>query len=145
MDKAQQEPAGVSCPLAVFIRPLIQLVQDLIFAFNGFSYTYTARALKSHMVSEPGSSEPELSFRKSTALISAQTKPLKSYPSEFRSCRRRDLKPWSIILSLKPFLSVPDGESLIGSKGGWRGVMNLKPKLLVQELVTSGYKKDEVK
>ncbi|WZZ64840.1 hypothetical protein YC2023_076210 [Brassica napus] len=59
--------------------------------------------------------------------------------------RRRDLKPWSVILSLKPFLSVPDGESLIGSKGGWRGVMNLKPKLLVQELVTSGYKKDEVK
>ncbi|WZY88495.1 hypothetical protein YC2023_045230 [Brassica napus] len=42
-------------------------------------------------------------------------------------------------------LSVPDGESLIGSKGGWRGVMNLKPKLLVQELVTSCYKKDEVK
>ncbi|WZZ03306.1 hypothetical protein YC2023_089227 [Brassica napus] len=70
-----------------------------------------ARALKSHMVSEPGSSEPELSFRKSTALISAQTKPLKTLPA----------------------------------KGGWRGVMNLKPKLLVQELITSGYKKDEAK
>ncbi|WZY88508.1 hypothetical protein YC2023_045243 [Brassica napus] len=63
------------------------------------------------MVSEPGSSEPELSFRKSTALISAQTKPLKTLPA----------------------------------KGGWRGVMNLKPKLLVQELITSGYKKDEAK
>ncbi|WZZ03283.1 hypothetical protein YC2023_089204 [Brassica napus] len=63
------------------------------------------------MVSEPGSSEPELSFRKSTALISAQTKLLNSYPSE----------------------------------GGWRGVMNLKPKVLVQELITSGYKKDEAK
>ncbi|KAG5373589.1 hypothetical protein IGI04_043093 [Brassica rapa subsp. trilocularis] len=63
------------------------------------------------MVSEPGSSEPELSFRKSTALISAQTKPLKTLPAE----------------------------------GGWRGVMNLKPKLLVQELITSGYKKDEAK
>ncbi|KAG5374411.1 hypothetical protein IGI04_042261 [Brassica rapa subsp. trilocularis] len=35
-------------------------VPTLIFASNGFSYTYTARALKSHMVSEPGSSEPEL-------------------------------------------------------------------------------------
>ncbi|KAG5374465.1 hypothetical protein IGI04_042255 [Brassica rapa subsp. trilocularis] len=71
----------------------------------------STRALKSHMVSEPGSSEPELSFRKSTALISAQTKPLKTLPAE----------------------------------GGWRGVMNLKPKLLVQELITSGYKKDEAK
>ncbi|KAL0745846.1 hypothetical protein Bca101_101638 [Brassica carinata] len=64
------------------------------------------------MVSEPGSSEPELSFRKSTALISAQTKPLKTLPAD---------------------------------RGGWRGVMNLKPKLLVQELITSGYKKDEAK
>ncbi|KAG5385437.1 hypothetical protein IGI04_036907 [Brassica rapa subsp. trilocularis] len=63
------------------------------------------------MVSEPGSSEPELNFRKSTALISAQIKPLKTLPT----------------------------------KGGWRGVMNLKPKLLVQELITSGYKKDEAK
>ncbi|KAG5373754.1 hypothetical protein IGI04_042925 [Brassica rapa subsp. trilocularis] len=31
------------------------------------------------------------------------------------------------------------------NEGGWRGVMNLKPKLLVQELITSGYKKDEAK
>ncbi|XP_033139473.1 uncharacterized protein LOC117131451, partial [Brassica rapa] len=58
--------------------------------------------------------------------------------------RSRSRKLTQVIGGL-PLLSVPDGESLIGSKGGWRGVMNLKPKLLVQELVTSCYKKDEVK
>ncbi|KAL0749378.1 hypothetical protein Bca101_031381 [Brassica carinata] len=95
------------------------------------------------MVSEPGSSEPELSFRKSTALISAQIKPLKTLPAEFCSCRRKKLEAWSVLLISQPCLSLPDGECLFGSRGGWRGVMNLKPKLLVQELITSGYKRDE--
>ncbi|KAL0744684.1 hypothetical protein Bca101_100785 [Brassica carinata] len=107
--------------LSIRFRPLIQLVQDLIFAFNGFSYTYTARALKSHMVSEP------------------------DITSRVQLLKKKRLEAMECYPVLKPLLSVPDGESLIGSRGGWRGVMNLKPKLLVQELITSGYKKDEAK
>ncbi|WZZ08443.1 hypothetical protein YC2023_094364 [Brassica napus] len=55
------------------------------------------------------------------------------------------LEAWSVLLISQPCLSLPDGECLFGSRGGWRGVMNLKPNLLVQELITSGYKKDEAK
>ncbi|KAL0758833.1 hypothetical protein Bca101_074983 [Brassica carinata] len=36
-------------------------------------------------------------------------------------------------------------KSFVGSKGGWSGLANLKPKLLVQELLASGYKKEDVK
>ncbi|WZZ15648.1 hypothetical protein YC2023_108737 [Brassica napus] len=59
--------------------------------------------------------------------------------------KRKKLEAWSVLLISQPCLSLPDGECLFGSRGGWRGVMNLKPKLLVQELITSGYKKDEAK
>ncbi|KAG5374214.1 hypothetical protein IGI04_042468 [Brassica rapa subsp. trilocularis] len=59
--------------------------------------------------------------------------------------KRKKLEAWSVLLISQPFLSLPDRECLFGSRGGWRGVMNLKPKLLVQELITSGYKKDEAK
>ncbi|KAF3541121.1 hypothetical protein F2Q69_00018206 [Brassica cretica] len=48
---------------------------------------------------------------------------------------------WRVILVPQPFLIPALMKSHVGSKGGWRGVMNLKPKLLVHELLASGYKK----
>ncbi|KAF3541122.1 hypothetical protein F2Q69_00018207 [Brassica cretica] len=48
---------------------------------------------------------------------------------------------WRVILVRQTFLIPALMKSHVGSKGGWRGVMNLKPKLLVHELLASGYKK----
>ncbi|KAF3557844.1 hypothetical protein F2Q69_00016862 [Brassica cretica] len=48
---------------------------------------------------------------------------------------------WRVILVPQNFLIPALMKSHVGSKGGWRGVMNLKPKLLVHELLASGYKK----
>ena len=48
---------------------------------------------------------------------------------------------WRVILVPQTFLIPVLMKSHLGSKGGWRGVMNLRPKLLVHELLASGYKK----
>ncbi|KAF3594062.1 hypothetical protein DY000_02021052 [Brassica cretica] len=85
------------------------------------------------------------SFRKSTALISAQIKPLKTCSSSscFFKKKKTEAMACSPCPSIRSYMYLM--KSFVGSKGGWSGLANLKTKLLVQELLASGYKKEDVK